>query len=170
MFTNGEIIKPIQIISAGPEHWDDIWRIFHQVVQTGDTYVYSPETTREQMMSLWSGVPICTYVALIEERVAGTYILKPNFPGLGAHVANCSYMVDSSFRGQKIGKRMAEHSFQEARAKGFLTMQYNIVVSTNTVAVELWKSLGFRTIGISPRAFYHCKLGLVDSYIMHREL
>jgi len=118
-------MKPLQIISATSKHRDSIWRIFHQVVQTGDTYVYVPETTREQINSLWFGDPISTYVALIDGQVAGTYILKPNFPGLGAHIANCSYMVDSSFRGQKIGKRMAEHSFQEAKTKGFLAMQFD---------------------------------------------
>ena len=163
-------MKPIQIIPASLEHWGDIWRIFHHVIQTGDTYVYSPETTREQMMSLWFGEKFFTYVALIEGQVAGTYLLKPNYSGLGSHVANCSYMVDSSFRGQKVGKGMAEHSLQEAKAKGFLSMQYNIVVSTNTVAVELWKSLGFRIIGTSPKAFRHLELGLVDSFIMHRDL
>jgi GNAT superfamily N-acetyltransferase len=163
-------MKPIQIILACPEHIDDIWRIFYHVIQTGDTYVYSPKTTREQMMSLWFGENYSTYVALIDGKVAGTYFIKPNYSGFGSHVANCSYMVDPTFRGQKVGKRMAEHSFQEAKTKGFLSMQYNIVVSTNTVAVELWKSLGFRIIGTSPKAFRHNQFGLVDTYIMHRDL
>ena len=163
-------MNPMQIILAKTEHIDGIWRVFSQVVQRGDTYIYSPQTRKEQMMRLWFGENTSTYVALLDGQVAGTYILKPNFVDLGSHVANCSYMVDESFRGQKVGRRMAEHSFQEAKTKGFLPMQYNIVVSTNTVAVELWKALGFKIIGVSPKAYRHLELGLVDTYIMHREL
>jgi ribosomal protein S18 acetylase RimI-like enzyme len=49
-------------------------------------------------------------------------------------------------------------------------MQFNLVVSTNERAVALWKRLGFKIIGTSPKAFRHEKLGLVDAYIMHRFL
>jgi ribosomal protein S18 acetylase RimI-like enzyme len=43
-------------------------------------------------------------------------------------------------------------------------------VSTNTRAVELWKSLGFTIVGTVPEAFRHLRLGLVDLHIMHRRL
>ena len=57
-----------------------------------------------------------------------------------------------------------------AKEEGFLAMQFNIVVSTNTSAVKLWQSLGFKIIGTSPKSFNHKELGLVDSYIMHQHL
>jgi ribosomal protein S18 acetylase RimI-like enzyme len=49
-------------------------------------------------------------------------------------------------------------------------MQFNFVVSTNTGAVELWRKLGFAVVGTLPAAFRHPTLGLVDAYVMHREL
>ncbi|EGU39375.1 GCN5-related N-acetyltransferase, partial [Vibrio splendidus ATCC 33789] len=44
------------------------------------------------------------------------------------------------------------------------------VVSSNEVAVNLWKKLGFTIIGTIPLAYLHRKLGYVDSFIMHKTL
>ena len=159
----------IIIRQAYQKDFDSIWQIFHEVVKTGDTYVYDPNTTKEEAYELWMKQPY-VYVALVDDQVAGSYIMKPNYPGLGAHVANCSYIVSSNFRGRGIGKLMGEHSIETGRALGFLAMQFNIVVSTNLVAVKPWDSIGFEIIAIIPKSFDHKVLGLVDSYIMHQFL
>jgi ribosomal protein S18 acetylase RimI-like enzyme len=65
---------------------------------------------------------------------------------------------------------MCEHSLAEARAAGFLAMQFNAVVSTNERAVRLWQRMGFTVVGTVPKAFRHKELGLVDLFIMHRFL
>ena len=57
-----------------------------------------------------------------------------------------------------------------ARAAGFLAMQFNCVVSTNEVAVKLWRKHGFAIVGTVPRAFRHATRGLVDIHVMHRFL
>ena len=111
-----------------------------------------------------------TYVACRGEQVVGTYLLKANQPGLGSHVANAGYMVDSREAGRGVGRALCEHSLEEARRAGFLAMQFNFVVSTNTRAVALWQAMGFRIAGTLPRAFRHQTLGLVDAYVMHRFL
>jgi len=49
-------------------------------------------------------------------------------------------------------------------------MQYNLVVSTNEGAVRLWKKHGFEVIGILPNSFRHSRLGLVDAYVMYKQL
>jgi len=46
----------------------------------------------------------------------------------------------------------------------------NLVVSTNERAVRLWKKLGFSVVGTLPRAFRHQRLGLVDAFVMFKEL
>jgi GNAT superfamily N-acetyltransferase len=159
----------IKIIIAEEHHFDEIWEIFHQVVKLGDSYVYSPDTTKLQAKAIWMEQPLTqTFIALIDNKICGTYILKPNFPGLGSHVANCSYMVNPNFRRVGVGKVMGKHSIEIAKGQGFLAMQFNIVVSTNIAAVKLWESLGFKIIGTSSKAFIHKELGLVDTYIMHR--
>lgn len=160
----------VTITPAQPEHFDSIWNIFHEVVSKGDTYVYSPTLTKEEALPLWVNPSVQTFVALNEGQVVGTYIIKPNFPGLGSHIANCSYMVSSKARGLGVGKKMGLHSIDLAKAQGFIGMQFNIVVSTNLIAVKLWKDLGFEIIGTTPKGFKHSELGFVDTYIMYREV
>jgi ribosomal protein S18 acetylase RimI-like enzyme len=43
-------------------------------------------------------------------------------------------------------------------------------VETNTAAVRLWQSLGFRIIGTVPEAFHHPTHGYVGLHVMHRPL
>lgn len=160
----------VKIMLATKEHFEQIWDIFSQVIKFEDTYVYSSNTTKEQCKNLWCSDSVQTYVALLDDVVVGTYIMKPNFLDLGNHVANCSYMVKPDLQGQGIGKLMGNHSIKTAKQQAFLSMQFNIVVSPNERAVKLWQSLGFEVIGVSPKAFRHKNLGLVDTYVMHRSL
>jgi ribosomal protein S18 acetylase RimI-like enzyme len=149
---------------------DAIWRIFHAVVSTGDTYAYDPDTSRDEALSIWMGPKGFTYVAEEDERIVGTYLLKANQPGLGAHVANAGFMVDPETQARGIGRAMGEHCLAEARRLDFRAMQFNLVVSTNEHAVALWQKLGFEIVGRLPSAFHHRQLGYVDAYVMYRSL
>jgi len=100
----------------------------------------------------------------------GTYILKPNQPALGSHVANAAFMVLPAARGSGVGRRMGEHCLAEARRLEFRAMQFNFMVSTNEAAVRLWQQLGFQIVGTLPEAFRHSQLGFVDAYVMFRML
>ena len=160
----------ITIKRAQVSDFDSIWQIFHQVIASGDTYVYDPETTKDEARAIWMGEGIETFVASIDDRIVGTYILKPNQTGLGRHVANAGYMVKPDCQGQGVGRAMSEHSLAEARRRGFTAMQFNLVVSTNEAAVALWKKLGFSIVGTLPKVFQHSRLGLVDAFVMHRFL
>jgi ribosomal protein S18 acetylase RimI-like enzyme len=85
-------------------------------------------------------------------------------------VANAGYMVHPDYRGHGIAKLLCRHSLAEAKRQGFLSMQFNYVVSTNTRAVNLWQAMGFKIIGIAPKSYKHAQHGYVDIYIMHRFL
>ena len=112
-----------------------------------------------------------TFVAVDDNgEILGTYIIKPNQIDLGSHIANCSYMVNPKYHSRGTGKLLCEHSIQFAIDKGYLGIQFNIVVSTNAIAVELWKKYGFEIIGTTPKGFRHKTLGLVDTYIMFKDL
>ncbi len=50
---------------------------------------------------------------------------------------------------------------------GFHGIQFNAVVETNTAAVRLWQSLGFRIVGTVPEAFRHPAHGLVGLHVMY---
>ncbi len=152
------------------EHADDVWQLCQELVADGTTYVFRPDAAKEEVVDYWFPQPGKTFVARLDGELVGIYLLRPVQPGRGGHIANASYFVSSRVRGQGLGKRLAEHSFDQARSMGFQAMQFNLVVETNTGAIQLWEKLGFSTIGIIPKAFDHDELGLVDARIMHREL
>ena len=161
----------IDIRPIDEKDWDDVWRIMEPVFRTGETYSFSPDISKEEAFRVWVSVPAATYVAVDEgNNILGTYYIKPNQPGLGAHVCNCGYIVVERARGQGIASEMCKHSQLEASAQGYRAMQYNLVVSTNEGAIRLWKSLGFEIIGTLPGAFQHPKLCFVDAHVMFKTL
>ena len=162
--------RQLRIRSAADSDRDAIWNIFHEVVAAGDTYAFDPGMSREDALAYWFGAGTHTYVAENDGRVVGTYILRPNQPGPGSHVANAAYMVAKDARGLGVGRKMAEHSLSEARRLGFRAMQFNFVVSTNESAIHLWQQLGFKIVGTLPEAFRHPRAGYVDVYVMFRSL
>ena len=143
--------------------------IMNQVIARGDAFVYE-RAFDEAGMRQWVEMYAHALVACQDGRVVGGYFLRPNFPERGAHVCNAAYMVAADARGLGVGKLMGEHSIATARRLGYAAMQFNAVASTNAPAVALWRSLGFATIGTSPRAFRDAGGELVDLYIMHRVL
>lgn len=160
----------MQIREADHTDTDAVWEIFSRVVQTGNTYVYPPDTSKEQFPELWFAPGMKTWVAEEKDEIVGTYFIKPNQIGLGSHIANCGYMVHPAAQGRGVGKQMCEHSLATAKELGFRAMQFNLVVSTNEVAIRLWKKFGFRIIGTIPDGFNHAELGYVDACIMYREI
>ena len=158
------------IRKAREKDFEGMWPIFQAVVASGDTYAFSPETTQDDAWDYWFGREVTSFVAEVDGRIVAMYKLVANQCGLGSHVANASFMVSPAFHGQGIGKALGLHCLEEAGRVGFRAMQFNFVVSTNAVAVELWKKLGFRIVGTLPRAFQHQSLGYVDAYVMHRFL
>ena len=160
----------MRIREATPKDYDAIWQIFKQVIKTGDTYVFNPETKKEDLSKHWFAPYMKTYIAEEHHEILGTYIIKPNQIDLGAHIANCSYMVHPKAQGKGIGKQLCEHSLENAKMLGYEAIQFNIVVSTNQAAIKLWQKYGFEIIGTIPKGFNHLKLGFVDAYIMFKEL
>lgn len=163
-------MNDIVIEQAGPELFPQIWPIFHAVIQGGDAYPYSPNTTQQEALAIWHAPTHRVYVAKRDDEILGSYYMRPNHPGLSSHVANAGYMVSPQARGQGIGRLMGVHSLKEAARVGYRAMQFNLVVATNSHAVTLWQSLGFHTLAILPRAFNHQDKGYVDALIMFREL
>jgi L-amino acid N-acyltransferase YncA len=168
------LIKSMNIkirIADQVKDYEKIWKIFTKVIQTADTYVFDPNTPKEALLKHWFNDNMNTFVAVDDDdAVLGTYIIKPNQIDLGDHIANCSYMVNSIYQGKGIGKLLCEHSIKFAKQQGYLGIQFNIVVSTNTNAINLWKKFGFEITGTTPKGFRHKKLGLVDTYIMFKDL
>ena len=119
---------------------DQIWKIFSKVIETGDTYVFNTNMSKNDLKKHWFADYMETYVIEENGQILGTYIIKPNQIDLGNHIANCSYMVSPNTQGKGIGKKLCEHSLKIAKENNFEGIQFNIVVSTNKGVIELWKN------------------------------
>ena len=151
--------------------WDRVFEIFRATVAEGDTYAYPEGLTSEEARSLWvEGAPGETVVAERDGVILGTAKFGPNRPARGSHVSTASFMVSADARGLGVGRAMCEFVIARARAQGYDAMQFNAVVSTNVHAIELYRKLGFITIGTVPEAFDHARLGRVGLDIMYRQL
>ncbi|KKB84077.1 acetyltransferase [Devosia limi DSM 17137] len=140
------------------------------VLAAGETYAMNRDLTAAQVEAYWFGPTHEVLVAEADGTILGTYYLKANQGGGGAHVANCGYMTAPAAQGKGIARAMGQDSLRRAAERGFRAMQFNHVVSTNTRAVALWQSLGFAIAGTLPAAFNHPVHGYVDSYVMFRTL
>jgi ribosomal protein S18 acetylase RimI-like enzyme len=160
----------IAIRKAALSDSNAIWEIIKEVISTGDTYVFDPQSSKEKMLAYWFASDRQTYVALIDNEIVGTFLFKDNQPDLGSHIANAAYMTSPSARGKGVGKAMGEFSLKEAKSFGYKAMQFNIVIKSNEHAVRLWTQLGFKIIGEIPDAFNHSKNGLTNAYIMYKKL
>lgn len=164
-------MNDIQIRPATDADFESMWIIFSEHVAAGESYTFTPATSREAAYHYWLGPGVNTYVATMGgARVLGMYRLVPNQVGRGHHVANASFMVSTAAQGVGVGHLLGEHGIEEARRQGYLAMQFNYVVSTNTAAIKLWKKLGFSIVGTLPKAFRHKRFGYVDAYVMYQLL
>lgn len=166
----GHPLPALAFRRAAPADADGLWAILHAVLSAGDTYAWAPDTSRDDGLALWQPPGGHTIVAHRDRRLAGTYLLKANQPGLGNHVANCGYMVAPDARGGGVGEALCRHSLDLARSLGFRAMQFNAVVSTNLGAVRLWERCGFAIVGTVPGAFRHPRHGEVAIHVMYRLL
>lgn len=147
-----------------------IWKILEPVIRAGDTYALPAQMSREDALAYWSSPGHEVFVAEGGTEILGTYYLRANQRGGGAHVANCGYMTAPWAMGKGIARAMCAHSLDRARECGFRAMQFNFVVTSNERAVRLWQSMGFEIVGRLPAAFAHPKFGLVDALVMYRQL
>ncbi|MFP4672159.1 MAG: N-acetyltransferase family protein [Desulfohalobiaceae bacterium] len=152
------------------DDFERIWPIFHEIAAAGDSFAYPRDITKDEAQKLWMDGPRKTYVLEEDGKTLGTYYIKTNQAGPGAHVCNCGYMVSSAARGRGLATVMCEHSQDLAIQLGYKAMQFNFVASTNEVAVRLWNKLGFATVGRLPKAFHHPSWGYVDALVMYKWL
>jgi DNA-binding MarR family transcriptional regulator/L-amino acid N-acyltransferase YncA len=149
-----------------------VLHIARELVRAADTYAYDQDITDEELWTYWSPSAAIGhgYVAELDGAVVGMFVIRPNNPGPGAHVANASYAVRADVRGIGLGRQMGEASLGLAAELGYSAMQFNTVVSTNANAVHLWRSLGFRIVGTVPDGFRLPDGRTVPHYVMYRSL
>lgn len=159
------LIRPAAGTDAGA-----IWRVLEPILRAGETYSLPRDIAEREALAYWLSPEHEVFVAEDQGQVLGTYYLRANQKGGGAHVANCGYVTAPWASGQGVARAMCAHSLDRAQARGFRAMQFNFVVSSNERAVRLWQTFGFEIVGRLPGAFLHPALGYVDAYVMYRDL
>jgi GNAT superfamily N-acetyltransferase len=159
------------IRTADDQDWPRIHPFFSAIVAAGETYAYPEGLSLEAARALWMEPPPGQTVVAVEgDMLLGSAKMGPNRPGRGSHVATGSFMVDPAHQGRGVGRKLGEYVITWAREAGYHGIQFNAVVETNTAAVRLWQSLGFRIIGTVPGAFNHPRHGLVGLHVMFQRL
>jgi ribosomal protein S18 acetylase RimI-like enzyme len=149
---------------------EGIWQVLEPMLCAGESYTLPRDISREDALAYWFSPGHEVFVAEEDESILGTYFLRANQRGGGAHVANCGYATAQQAMGRGVARAMCLHSLDVARQRGFRAMQFNFVVSTIDRAVRLWEALGFATVGRLPGAFLHPTHGYVDALVMYRPL
>ncbi|MCB0632615.1 MAG: GNAT family N-acetyltransferase [Saprospiraceae bacterium] len=165
-------MEPASIVvrPASKSDLDTVWQMWKEVMDQKIYFPYDASYSRAQIEAVWINLDNPVYVAELDGRIAGAYILRPNQPAYGSHIANGAYMVSGSARGNGIGSVLCNHSIQTAKQLGYRGMQFNLVVSTNAAAIRVWKAHGFEIIGTVPGGFFQEDLGYVDAHIFFRSL
>ena len=118
------------------EDADAIWRILEPMVRAGETYPLPREMNKDEALAYWMGTDHEVFVAEEDGEIVGTYFLKANQKGGGAHVANCGYVTAAAAQGRGLARMMCHHSIERAKERAFRAMQFNFVVATNANAVR----------------------------------
>ena len=163
-------MEKIKITPATSADEERIWALLQPVFSAGDTYAVDPLIDRDAAIAYWMEADKIAFILRVEGQVVGTYYIRPNQPGGGAHICNCGFITAPSARGKGVARRMLDHALIEAKLQGYRAMQFNFVLASNQRALAIWQRNGFATIGRIPQAFLHPKQGYVDALILHRSL
>ncbi|QSB04226.1 GNAT family N-acetyltransferase [Natronoglycomyces albus] len=163
----------MHIRDAHAEDWPHMWAFMRPVIEAGETYPYERDRAENVVREFWmnDSSPRATLVSVTDDgAITGTAEIHPNQPGQGAHIANAGFIVNAAYTGQGVGRALGNAVLERARSEGYHAMQFNAVVETNSHAVALWHSLGFRTLAVVPDGFNHPTHGLVGMHIMYQKL
>ena len=127
--------------------------IWNEVVRDGVAFPQTEPLTEMTGVAFFAAQSH-TGVAVNERgEILGLYILHPNNVGRCGHIANASYAVKGTARGEHIGEALVKDCLAQAKALGFRIMQFNAVVAFNTHARHLYERLGFTQLGTIPGGF-----------------
>src|SRR4030095_7954928 len=96
---------------------DAIWLILEPTFRAGETYPISRDISRSDALAYWHSPGHSVFVADDEGAIVGTYYLRANNRGGGAHVANCGYVVAPGAYGRGVARGMSSPSLHAASGR-----------------------------------------------------
>lgn len=158
----------VEVRPLAEADWPQVHDLVVEVASHGETYTMSVPADEAETRELWVAPHVV--VAVAGGRVLGTAKAGANREAQGSHVGTASFMVGGAARGRGVGRMLAEHVIAWHRDQGFRAIQYNAVVSTNSAALRLWHSLGFRVVGTVPGGFRRPSGEYADLHVMFLDL
>lgn len=121
---------------------------------------------RSWIRSLRHRKRVLPLVAESAGRAVGLLTLVPGqFGRKDAHVATLGMMIAPGYRGRGIGRQMVAYAIDWARTHEYEKIQLQ-VFSSNTRALNLYRTLGFEEEGRRRKVFRLPEIGLVDGVMM----
>ena len=127
--------------------------IWNEVVEEGIAFPQEEPLDDTSAKEFFASQSYCSVAVDEDDTVCGLYILHPNNVGRCGHICNASYAVNSNIRGRHIGEKLVLDCIKTAKSLGFLILQFNAVVETNTHARHLYERIGFKQLGVIPKGF-----------------
>src|SRR6185312_9606535 len=87
------LIRPVQAGDAA-----GLWRILEPMIRAGDSYPLPRGMREQEARAYWLQPAHAVFVVEAEGALLGTYYLRANQTGAGAHVANCGYVTACAAR------------------------------------------------------------------------
>ncbi|NJR38841.1 MAG: GNAT family N-acetyltransferase [Leptolyngbyaceae cyanobacterium CSU_1_4] len=169
----------IELDDMRRDEQEDVRTLLNVVILEGQTYPQAQPLSEEEFAAYWMSQDTFV-VRLLDDsakkinlegkQILGAFYLKPNFPGRCSHICNAGFIVQPSARGLGIGRYMGETMLAIALAKGYTAVMFNLIFSTNTPSLNLWKSLDFSVLGIIPNAVHLPNNQQADVVMMYRAL
>jgi L-amino acid N-acyltransferase YncA len=117
---------------------------------TALTGYWTPEAEQAYLQSL--GPRSELFVVEVAGRIVGFQVLEPfvTYTSTMDHVAHFGTYVQSGFRGQGLGRRLAKATLEFARAHGY-EKSVVYVLADNEGGLAYYQSLGFQVRGVLTR-------------------
>jgi len=171
----------VEVDEMRSDEQETVRSLLNQIVLAGITYPQSQPLSEPEFAAYWlhrdafvvrrieDTLPNPSHDTpkLSPPEVLGAFYLKPNFPGRSGHICNAGFIVQPTMQGLGLGRLMAEAMLAIAPTQGYTAVMFNLVFATNTPSLNLWKSLGFSTIGRIPKAAHLATGETVDAIMLY---
>lgn len=148
----------------------ELYELFLEIIKEGNSYPQTLPYSFTDFLNYFFPSDSKVLICKKDNEIIGGFYIKSNFSGKASHIANCGYIVKKEYRGKGIGFHLGKYSIDIAKELGYRAIIFNLVFSENKSAINLWKKLGFKIIGIIPDAVKKDIGNFQDAYIMFLSL
>ncbi|HEY0512695.1 MAG TPA: GNAT family N-acetyltransferase [Thermoanaerobaculia bacterium] len=144
-----------EIVPLAPSHFEDL-RLALDVVAREKRYLaFQQAPPREEAFAFYRHIvenDLCHFVVLVDGKVSGWCDVLPTRGEARAHVGILGIGLIPSARHQGIGEELMRIAISDAWARGMSRIELT-VRADNFNAKALYERMGFKTEGLSKRAF-----------------